>query len=82
MQSPAERSEFDNLGANMRADSLPADGLVISVREIQFTSFGPGHAEFVVLQAGRDVRVPTCFYIRIHPNRNSGGMTTAGGAAR
>src|SRR5258707_2005219 len=75
LQGAAERSKFDNLRTDVGADSLPADGLCVSMLEIKFAGLGPGHAEFVVLQAGGDVRVAPSFYIRIHADGDAGRLS-------
>ena len=75
LQRAAEWSKFDNLRTDMSTDSLPADGLCVSMLEIKFARFGPGHAEFVVLQAGGDVRVAPSFYIRIHADGDAGRLS-------
>src|SRR5258708_26683449 len=75
LQRAAEWSKFDNLRTDMSTDPLPADGLCVSMREIKFAALGPGHAEFLVLKAGADVRVAPSIYIRIHADGDAGRLS-------
>ncbi len=53
----------------MRADSLPADPLRITVRKVKSFRLRPVQAELVFVTPRCNVRVPTGLHIGIHPNR-------------
>jgi len=68
-QSAAKWNERCNLRADMRADSLPADPLRITVRKVKSFRLRPVQAELVFVTPRCNVRVPTGLHIGIHPNR-------------
>jgi len=75
LQRAAEWSKFDNLRTDMSTDPLPANRLCVSMLEIKSARFGPSHAEFVLLQAGGDVRVAPSFTSGFHADGDAGRLS-------
>src|SRR5271165_5571128 len=82
LERAVKRAKFDNLRADVGADSLPADGLVTTVREIEFSRLGPRYAEFVVLEARGDVRMPSGLHVGIDADGDSWRPAVAGPSRR
>ena len=71
-ERPAIRSDAQDLRADVRGDSAPGDPARILVREIQPARLRPIDAEFVMVMARGDVRMPARQHVGIHANRHRG----------
>ena len=71
-----------DLRAKMRGDAAPGDPRRSLVDQIQIARRAPGHAEFVFVRTGGDMRVPAGEHVRIHAHSHARPRAARGNVAR